>query len=688
MTVCPPRGTNTALNHVLQKVKNTELSEEQKDLFKNNVYEIFISNPSKMFGADMAHILNIGSLEDVKKGNIDIPENNNSQMLTIQTNISKGKFSTPGFEDPEYEGDFYHRDHIIRIQWNLSSMLNHSIESDSSLVINVTASEDEKWQLTGQDKELKLYKKPLNFHQAEIFCVGLGGHLASVGSKEENVEILREAEQSSVWLGGTKPNQGGTKPNQGGTRVPGGTDQDSEGDWTWLDQNPWNFTNWGKHEPSTESERNCLSVKAFEGEDSPSWHALPCDNTMETFFCRVEPTVNTGSKVLTIEGSHNLEFYQILWNHNSEKMPSNSSGLKISWSIQPTKKKEEKEIAENGVSWDSKKMRPQLKYFGLNKTWHQAEEFCVSKGGHLASVNSQFEHDQVKELLKDEKEVEFVWLGGSDEKKEGEWVWSDGAPWRYPRYAWPWGSGEPDGFQGENCLYLMWSGGSEDHWIDHSCNHVGKTGLVCQIPTQKSNFWEMLQVVSKTRDQNVLWDTILNIRGSQFSSTACLNSSEVAGVLEQLKGEINLTSKPIESELNITEEDLIVAIELFSFLHFCSPHHLMEAASLGHFFLELLSKQSMETFVTAVLKTTNHHPKNKLLETFYDQLDNHFNFSLGPLVTALSNTQQLKQLVKKQPAYIRDYVDDINKCLDFQNCKIESGTSHVADVVADFKCEN
>ena len=98
--------------------------------------------------------------------------------------------------------------------------------------------------------------------------------------------------------------------------------------------------------------------------------------------------------------------------------------------------------------------------------------------------------------------------------------------------------------------------------------------------------------------------------------------------------------------------------------------------------------QSMETFVAAALKTTNHHPKNKLLQTLYDQLDNHFNFSLGPLVTALSNTQQLKQLVKKQPAYIRNYVDDIKKCLDFKNCKIESGTSHVAGVVADFKCEN
>ena len=90
-------------------------------------------------------------------------------------------------------------------------------------------------------------------------------------------------------------------------------------------------------------------------------------------------------------------------------------------------------------------------------------------------------------------------VDGAAEEEEGAWVWSNGAAWRYPGYVWPWGSGEPDGLRGENCLFLMWSGGSDEHWIDHSCNHVGNTGFVCQVPTQKSNFWEILQIVSKMK---------------------------------------------------------------------------------------------------------------------------------------------------------------------------------------------
>ena len=643
-----------------------KLSSEQKDNFKKALHETLINNPSKMFAADMAHIVNIGSLEDFKAGNIDISGNDNSKMLTIKTNLSKGTFSTPGFGDPNYGGDFYHRDHLIRIQWNVSSMLNHSSDSESSLVIRVTASGGERWQVSGQDKELKLYRRSSNFHQAEHFCLGLGGHLASIGSQEENEKILREAELTSVWLGGT--------------------DQTSEGNWSWLDGKTWHFTNWGKHEPSSQDQRNCLSVSAFEGEDSPSWHAISCDSIFESFFCRVEPRTNVGSKTLTIARDQDLEFYQILWDHNSKNKSqtgNESYGLKIFWSIDDKNEKEEREIAENTVFWDS--MRPKLEYFGLNKTWHQAEEFCVSKGGHLASVNSQFEHNQLRELLKDEKKVQFVWLGGSDEEEEGVWVWSNGATWRYPAYAWPWGSGEPDGLQGENCLFLMWSGGWDDHWIDHSCSHVGNTGFVCQVPTQKSNFWEILQIVAKTpRDENVLWERILKIRGSQFASTACLNTSEVAGITEQLKGEIKFTSETTGSDLNITEADLNGAVELFSILHFCSPPHLIEAVSLGHFFLELLSEQSMETFVAALLKTINDHPDNKLLHSFYDKLDNHYNFSLGPLVMVLSNSAQLKQLVKHKPAYISNYVDIINQCLaDQQNCAIQSSGRSFADIDGD-----
>ena len=660
VTICPPKGTNTAVNHVLDKVKNKGLSTKQKDIFKSALQDIFISRPSKRFATDMAHLLNIGSLQDMKEGCVEIIYNDNSSILMIQTNISKGKFSTPGFGDPEYLGEFFALDHEIHLQLNTSAMFSSS--SSSELVINVTASDDEEWHHTSQDAELKLYKMVKPFHEAENFCIGLGGHLASARSKEENGRVLSEARDSSVWLGGT--------------------DEATEGHWSWLDGNPWNFTNWGKYEPSSQNgdQKNCLTVRALEGELSPSWHAVSCEDTSGSFLCRVEPTKVTGSKTLNIQKDQNVESHKIVWSYNAKsrrKLKNANPGLKVSWLAVDSKQGEKEVTGKSVVPWD---LKPQLQYFGLKKTWEQAEEFCVCQGGHLASVTSQSEHDHLKELLKDETEVEFVWLGGSDKAREGEWVWSSGAPWIHPSYVWPWSSGEPDGNQGENCLFLVWSGGSDYRWIDHRCDYNGSTGLVCQIPTAKSNFWELLQIVSNAKerglDENSMWNSVLNLRGSQFSSTACLNTSEVAGVIERLKSEINFTSKTIGSELTISEEELVQAVEIFSILHFCSPPHLVEAVSLGQFFLKLLSEESMGTFVTALLRTIHDLPENELLAVFYEQLDNHYNFSLGPLIMALSNTQQLGQLLKQQPAYIRNYVDVIQQCLHQQNCAIETGPKY------------
>ena len=41
-------------------------------------------------------------------------------------------------------------------------------------------------------------------------------------------------------------------------------------------------------------------------------------------------------------------------------------------------------------------------------------------------------------------------LGGSDQEREGHWIWSDGGAWKEEH----WESGQPDGFQVENCLVL------------------------------------------------------------------------------------------------------------------------------------------------------------------------------------------------------------------------------------------
>ena len=43
----------------------------------------------------------------------------------------------------------------------------------------------------------KLYRNrgKMTFDEAEAFCISIGGHLASIESEEENVEVLKIAER-------------------------------------------------------------------------------------------------------------------------------------------------------------------------------------------------------------------------------------------------------------------------------------------------------------------------------------------------------------------------------------------------------------------------------------------------------------------------------------------------------------
>ena len=62
------------------------------------------------------------------------------------------------------------------------------------------------------------------------------------------------------------------------------------------------------------------------------------------------------------------------------------------------------------------------------KTWYEAESQCQSEGGHLASIVTKEEWQQVMTVAAGEYKV---WLGGTEEQEEGRWRWADGSQWRY-----------------------------------------------------------------------------------------------------------------------------------------------------------------------------------------------------------------------------------------------------------------
>ena len=65
------------------------------------------------------------------------------------------------------------------------------------------------------------------------------------------------------------------------------------------------------------------------------------------------------------------------------------------------------------------------KYFihQISYSWQDAENFCIEKGGHLASVKNIADR---KELDASEI-IKLTWIVGTDRAIEDVWVWPDGS---------------------------------------------------------------------------------------------------------------------------------------------------------------------------------------------------------------------------------------------------------------------
>jgi hypothetical protein len=103
-------------------------------------------------------------------------------------------------------------------------------------------------------------------------------------------------------------------------------------------------------------------------------------------------------------------------------------------------------------------------------TWDQAKADAEAKGGHLATITSQSEHDILLLAVGGGASLKTsqYWLGGTDSRIEGIWEWLTGESSTYLR----WTGEEPNGGANEN--YLSVYGSVQDpgfefysfHWND------------------------------------------------------------------------------------------------------------------------------------------------------------------------------------------------------------------------------
>ncbi len=84
-------------------------------------------------------------------------------------------------------------------------------------------------------------------------------------------------------------------------------------------------------------------------------------------------------------------------------------------------------------------------------TWQAAQDACVAKGAHLASITSATENSWIEKQLYNPS-ISSVWIGANDVTSEGTWQWANGESWDYTN----WNTGEPNNSGGNENAVEMW----------------------------------------------------------------------------------------------------------------------------------------------------------------------------------------------------------------------------------------
>ena len=311
-------------------------------------------------------------------------------------------------------------------------------------------SNDPPFEPSGEH-QYKIFYDTLTWEEAKAACEAKGGHLATITSEEEQQKLnLYNAGNHNLWIGGYK---------------------NADGQWCWVNGEPWTYENWGDGEPNNSS--NVVAGESCVAMWPEKWNDLANSNTYEQSGYICEWEASNAAEETQVEGytGHLYEFYTL---------PESE--------------------------WESGPI-----------TWQQAERRCEWKGGHLAVIESSTENFLLYSAMK-AKGYENAYFGFSDESPEGNWKWVDGTSTAYTN----WHSGEPnnqDGIEHYAMFYEKFQDGTwndADGIIDAGCAYICEWDDPTDKISQGDSFTDQqLRIIAK--DLGVPDD--LNVEIKQYPKT-------------------------------------------------------------------------------------------------------------------------------------------------------------------------
>ena len=310
VTVCPPDGSNTALNYDLIRSGNISLTKKERQSLLVMARSLLIDKPSSDF-VKMARALsnekNIPQVYDDNSPTQSYPIpyfKDNSFFYEIWSSKLNGTYKTPRFGQKSNCSESF-----PNIRFSLLKA-----DPDSVLDIEVHWHENENWQVEYKKgpKYAFFNKNKKTWQEAENFCQQINGHLAKVENMKELWEIDAHHLKENTWLGGT--------------------DSEIEGEWVWSDGSPWpvgpncnvirrstndhfqTCTAWDQrsNQPSGGHQMNCLTVKRNV------WTADKCSSN-NAFICQLFPLPIAKNKTKRTISLDEKDFRQIEFRQQRKK---------------------------------------------------------------------------------------------------------------------------------------------------------------------------------------------------------------------------------------------------------------------------------------------------------------------------------------------------------------------------------
>ena len=298
------------------------------------------------------------------------------------------------------------------------------------------------------EHQYRIFYDALTWEEAKAACEAKGGHLATITSEEEQQKLnLYNAGNHNLWIGGYK---------------------NADGQWCWVNGEPWTYENWGDGEPNNSS--NVVAGESCVAMWPEKWNDLANSNTYEQSGYVCEWEASDAAEETQVEGytGHLYEFYTL---------PESE--------------------------WESGPI-----------TWQQAERRCEWKGGHLAVIESSTENFLLYSAMK-AKGYENAYFGFSDESSEGNWKWVDGTSTAYTN----WHSGEPNNQDGIEHYAMFYENFQDGTWndadgiIDAGCAYICEWDDPTDKISQGDSFTDQqLRIIAK--DLGVPDDLNVEIRQS------------------------------------------------------------------------------------------------------------------------------------------------------------------------------